>query len=305
MNKLFIALFLPFQLMAELVEIDFKVVDYANNPLPNVQIDFYTDGKILAPYIKSPKKHLSLTTDKDGRASDRFHCWDGFVHCYFKKVGYYPISVRDIMYGASYNARTNTTTFATNLQQVAVKMKPIVNPIDMIHHRIGKGDIKYPSANGAWGFDLQVFDWVHPWGSGIVADFIVHYAWVENAELMEAKGYIEFPVSSSGAYVKMMDDCTQFPIEHQVNTNEQFISTFPFSNHTNKKTGKYSAQRILSDHEYLVIRSRVKKDRDGNIIEAFYSHIKGPFMFGKYSVIGDCYFNPNKNDLNLEYVQPQ
>ena len=50
---------LPGALWAEIVSIDFSVSDYEGNPLSDVKIDYYTDGKLIAPYIKTPIRHLS------------------------------------------------------------------------------------------------------------------------------------------------------------------------------------------------------------------------------------------------------
>ena len=38
---------LPGALLAEIVSIDFSVSDYEGNPLSDVKIDYYTDGKLM------------------------------------------------------------------------------------------------------------------------------------------------------------------------------------------------------------------------------------------------------------------
>ena len=59
-------------------------------------------------------------------------------------------------------------------------------------------------------------------------------------------------------------------------------------------------QDIVKADEYIVLRTRTKLDADGNIIEANYSKILGPFRFG-YAVETPCVvFNHRVNDLNLE-----
>ena len=70
---------LPGALLAEIVSIDFAVSDYEGNPLSDVKIDYYTDGKLIAPYIKTPKRHLSCTTDQNGKVSNRFHWMDSSI----------------------------------------------------------------------------------------------------------------------------------------------------------------------------------------------------------------------------------
>ena len=57
---------------------------------------------------------------------------------------------------------------------------------------------------------------------------------------------------------------------------------------------------IATGDEYMVLRTRVKLDPDGKVIEANYSKILGPFRFG-YAVESPCVvFNHRVNDSNLE-----
>ena len=297
--------FTPCALLAELVNIDFHVTDYDDNPLPDVNIKYYTDGKLIAPYASTKRKRMFCKTEQDGKASDRFLCWDGEVDCYFKKDGYYPVSVRRVSYGSNYDIETDRTTFATNRQSVAVKMKPIRNPVKMVHHTGRKWTIKMPANKGEWGFDLEKFDWTAPFGKGEIADFMITFELNETEDARWVDGCLRFVQPGAGAYVKKMDSCLPFPIDHEVNTNETFATRFDFSWHHDKKktTRAYSEKNIVEKDEYLVIRSRVKLDDKGNVEKANYSHVQGAMGLGLWFVIPHCYFNPRVNDLNLEYEQ--
>ena len=303
-NVLMLALIIPLALHAQRVRMDFIVKDYDGNPLDGVKIEYCTSGKLIAPYINAPDIENVCMTDADGKASDRFLCWDGEVDCYFKKDGYYPVSVLGVRYGANYDIETDRTTFATNRQSVAVKMKKQKNPQPMIYHHEAERR-RVPSRKRV-GYDLKVGDWVAPDGKGIVPDFMVYCEYDETEDARWVEGCLRFVQPGAGAYVKKMDSCLPFPIDHEVNTNETFATRFDFSWHHDKKktTRAYSGKNIIEEDEYLVIRSRVKLDDKGNIEKANYSHVQGA-MLGllHWFVIPHCYFNPRVNDLNLEYEQ--
>ena len=299
-NVLMLALIIPLALHAQRVRMDFIVKDYDGNPLDGVKIEYCTSGKLIAPYINAPDIENVCMTDADGKASDRFLCWDGEVDCYFKKDGYYPVSVLGVRYGANYDIETDRTTFATNRQSVAVKMKKQKNPQPMIYHHEAERR-RVPSRKRV-GYDLKVGDWVAPDGKGIVPDFMVYCEYDETERTITSLcGYIEFDRPGSGAYLRKKDSCLQFPIDYLADTNAIYASRFEFS--YQKDGPARHSRRVAEDDEYLVVRSRTRLDKDGKIAEANYSHIQSPFIIGNYLTIESSYFNPRVNDLNLEYEQ--
>ena len=58
---------------------------------------------------------------------------------------------------------------------------------------------------------------------------------------------------------------------------------------------------VLCDDEYLVLRTRVKKDTQGVIVSANYSKIYGMFAIDRILYFRESFFNPTPNDPNLEY----
>ena len=70
--------------------------------------------------------------------------------------------------------------------------------------------------------------------------------------------------------------------------------------------GAISYGTIIGKDEYMVLRTRVKCDDKGNIKEANYSKILGPFGKGKGGVeTMETVFNPRVNDPNLELDSPK
>ena len=58
---------------------------------------------------------------------------------------------------------------------------------------------------------------------------------------------------------------------------------------------------ILGNDEYLVLRTRVVHDENGNIVAANYSRILGEFRANPSISTAESIFNPVPNDTNLEF----
>ena len=112
--------------------------------------------------------------------------------------------------------------------------------------------------------------------------------------------WLEFD-AGCGAYFGKQTGCKEFPSTYCANTNAVFRNRLPFMFAKKDSEDKRIDWRdIATGDEYMVLRTRVKLDPDGNVIEANYSKILGPFRFG-YAVESPCVvFNHRVNDPNLE-----
>lgn len=112
--------------------------------------------------------------------------------------------------------------------------------------------------------------------------------------------WLEFD-SGCGAYFGKQTGSKVFPSTYCANTNAVFRNRLPFMFVKTDSTDKRIDWRdIATGDEYMVLRTRVKLDPDGKVIEANYSKILGPFRFG-YAVESPCVvFNHRVNDPNLE-----
>jgi len=288
---------------AEKVQIDFDVRDYEGNPIEGVDILCATREVTYVPYAESKRVKVHFTTDRDGKVCGRFKCWEGFVDCYFRAEGYYPEDVRDVIFSAPYEKSVGRYVFKETEKKLNVKMRKIKNPVEMVYHRIMKGDKELPSRCGRFAYDIEKGDWVKPNGQGEITDFIVVYDWRKDENSLTCTGGIIFVEEGAGAYAAKKYPCKKFPVDYSLNPNAAFKQFFPFAIYSNDVTKEDVRQRVMKDDEYLVIRSRVKLDAKGNVLEANYSQIQGPIGIGYYFAIGSSYFNPKVNDTNLEYVQ--
>ena len=304
MKKLLMAL-LPFTVFAETVRLDIEVKDYEGNPLPGVTIQCASKKRPVMPWARSEYKGMQWTTDKEGKVSESFDCFEGFVHCRFTADGYYPEKIRDIKFSADYDDKTDSMIFSETHKKLEVKLRKIINPQPMIKYWIGKSHRRLPSKNGRFGFDLKVGDWIKPDGKGDVADMYVFADWKEDDKMRACTGVVEFVGQDCGAYIRKKYPCEKFPVDYTVDVNAQFRKSFPFSFSRDLITDKYQVSDAMGEDEYMVVRSRVEHNEDGVVTGVHYTQIHGPIGVGYSLELGAVYFNPRVNDTNLEYVQPK
>ena len=178
-----------------------------------------------------------------------------------------------------------------------------INPQPMYSYRLAEAfhvRNKVPVENGRYGFDLKRGAWLPPLGKGEVADFYYVRNIGEEPKEDGRVAWLEFD-AGGGAYFGKQTGCKEFPSTYCANTNAVFKNKLPFMFVKKDSDDKRIDWRdIAGDDEYMVLRTRVKLDSDGNIIEANYSKILGPFRFG-CAVESPCVvFNHRVNDTNLE-----
>ncbi len=182
-----------------------------------------------------------------------------------------------------------------------------------------------PIANGRYGFDLQVFDWLPPLGKGEIADFYYvrerpdetnsvvkarlghsRFLLFKNGEpgypeLGDVIGRIEFD-ENCGAYIGKQTGCESFPSLYRADTNREYLRSFPITIRGNGgHTVWLEEGDVVNCGEYMVIRSRVKCDDHGKKISANYSKILGSMGLTGAVGVEETVFNPRPNDTNLEF----
>lgn len=281
---------------------NFKVVDFDGNPISNAVVSVNTFKKWTPGegFGRDVYMDIDGRTDANGETKIVFLCKSLNFSFSVKADGYYSNGGGIEFARAGSGFMLRQTQFETNL---VVMLKPIVNPIPMfVCYRprgIGR-QLKYPgnARSGTWGFDLRFDDWIKPDGRGEVADFFVEYS---EAHLDQDKALdcalVFTNAVDDGCYVAKCTG-TRFRSDYAANTNAVYIKRLDFDSWGKKYKGRYATE-LLDGDEYLVIRTRTRRDEGGRIISANYSKIYGPisFCFGMNFI---SYFNPNENDPNLE-----
>ena len=248
--------------------------------------------------------HATAKTDTNGIAVVKFDCTTSDFGWHVEANGYYrgdshkenfafeevftsPISGRVILHEHE-KSRTET-------------LFKIKNPQPMFAH-YPKERRKTPKSNGRYGFDLAEYDWLPPEGTGKVADFYL----IKDSESIPDIGQyifgrIEFD-KDCGFYIGKQTGCQRFPATYNAKTNFSFQTNIILRcvRHKNGK-GWTEPLPILSKDEYLVLRSRIRHDDDGNIISVNYSMVLGEFTAIPSVSAAKVIFNPRANDTNLEF----
>jgi len=175
--------------------------------------------------------------------------------------------------------------------QVVLKRK--VNPIAMY---VKKGPGKPPVFEINIGYDLEVGDWVIPYGKGKISDIVfnLNYKPVNPLEFT-AILTVTFPNNGDGMIA------FEAPIEKE--QKSQFRSDYqaPEKGYIKslihnwiRKSGKPDVNTRKRTRNYY-IRVRTQLDKDGKIVSAHYGKIYGDFMQFTH------YLNPTPNDRNVEF----
>ncbi len=288
-----------------------KVVDYEGHPVSNatVCVGFSTSHVLFGGGNTGGGSggDAEACTDTNGNAVVKFNCKSSDFGWYVEADGYYRSDIRtehfkgeDIIIPPAFGF----VKLHEHEKHGEVTLYRKKNPQPMYSYRLseayGNAMNKVPAKNGRYGFDLKLGAWLPPLGKGEVADF--YYVRNIGEEPMEdgSVAWLEFD-GGGGAYIGQQTGSKVFPSTYDANTNAVFKNRLPFMFvKKNSDDKRIDWRDIATGDEYMVLRTRVKLDSDGNVIEANYSKILGPFRFG-YAVESPCVvFNHRVNDQNLE-----
>lgn len=278
-----------------------RVIDPIGHPVSNVTVSVRTMNKVI-PFGSDRNKDYTVyrsVTDTNGVANVSFRCLNAaFTWVVSSSPRFYGSELRREEF-----AFTDMGLMAPILNEheksAQVVVWPRLNPQPM-YARHKYPSIRPPKSNGRFGFDMKKFDWLPPQGKGEVADFYLDQNVGQIQPGTEYHGFIEFE-KNCGAYVAKGTGNKTFPSTYSADTNRTFVTRFDFIEvDQNGDTPIVRRKYIAQKDEYLVLRTRVKCDSDGNIIVANYSKLLGPVGVGYKLEFEELVFNPRVNDVNLE-----
>ncbi len=184
-------------------------------------------------------------------------------------------------------------------EEVVLKRK--LNPVCMTSYMF---EDKLPITTGL-GFDLLVGDYIRPYGTGECADFYLDFQFEQGDAFYREHKIMTFVFTNAldGAYVLEKNLCkremkSQFQTIYHANTNSIYKKEIVFDVNTLNPKGVRKA--TFTEDSYLVVRTRTKVNEKGEVVEAYYSKILGPWAFSKEGVRFSVRANPTVNDTNLE-----
>lgn len=258
-----------------------KIVDDSRQPVNAAKIEvWYMQGE-----------QTEGLTDANGTfsVSKTDRAWELGIDV--QKEGYYRSHMDYDLYlpGQFGDQKVATNRNAT----LTLMLKKTVKPIPMYAKHIEGGP---PIFNEPVGYDLEVGDWLGPYGRGVNTDLIF------NGKL-DQKSKNDFDYALTISFPNQKDGIQEFDL-----TASDAASTLHSSQ--NAPTNGYQSQviRTMSRHSgqgtkeemynpklNYYFRVRTKVDENGNIVSAHYGKIYGDFMQFSY------YFNPTVNDRDIEF----
>jgi hypothetical protein len=188
-----------------------------------------------------------------------------------------------------------------------IVLKRVVNPIGML---AGGGDRFLPGTQGAYGYDLEVHDWVAPHGRGKNSDL-----------LLEMQGEVKDDRNFWGqlrlSFARPLDGIIQVPYEARTGSELRLPREATLDGYGSEwlwSVSYGSLQRSgfpppvdpSKTSVAYVFRVRTELDEQGKIKKAYYGCIVGELIFDPRTDRGggflrfNYYLNPTPNDRNLE-----
>lgn len=288
---------------AESVKVVCHVLSEDGNPVTNAVVKTTTErDRLNMSWTKPIKmKTWTVSTGKDGRAISNFTCHSGDFEVEVSADGFYPERLRDQHFAIKLNSSNTGYIFEEREKELSITLRKIIKPVNMVVHRFP--DKTFPRKSGTFGFDLERGDWTAPFGTGKVADITFTYNLTVTKDEERCTGSLSFN-ASGGAYKLKKQKGTSFVSVYEADSNATYRTEFSFSSYCSyKDSGNYGAVVVAEDDEYLVFRTRVVKDANGNIVSANYGKVYGAIRTVGFFGATAIYFNPTPNDTNLEAKQ--
>ena len=282
------------------VTVDFTVNDEAGGAITNASVVVATRRDRIERYEHGcvAMLEMALKTDSNGHASAKFPCFSGEFRSQVGAPGFYGENIGNILF-----KREAGGVFCEKLieheKKVNVVLRRKISPIPMHVFPMSRG-LKMPQDKGCFDYDLMRGEWLPPHGRGNVADLRVEFERIVASDVYSCTGVVR--VLNGGACKLKKLPGFSFPSVYEADTNAVYVSELEFKS---VKSSAHPADDVevplLSDDEYLVLRSRARYDAEGHVVQANYSKIYGPMKVGKYFIYEHSFFNPTPNDTNLEF----
>jgi hypothetical protein len=265
-------------------KVTLKVMNEAGSPVmgAKVGVNYYTNRTLAS---------MSGPTDADGFFTVSHLSYGGEIGFVIEKSGYYATKGSHTL-GFSYDPGK------WSLSQTVV-LKKIGKPVAMYAKSVNLG---MPAFDKPIGYDLEVGDWVGPFGKGVNRDilFTGHF----NDKINKESDYtltVTFPNPTDGLQEFTTTIFAQEgPYSELRSSHEAPLDGYQSEwVQANSQTSGKMVGRTRDAHHNYYIRVRTKIDDRGNIVSAHYGKIYGDFMQFKH------YLNPTINDRNVEFDPKQ
>ena len=276
------------------------VKDTDGNPAVGVTVKVQTYKNTLKGLGREPEyTHYEGVTDTNGDATLSFQNYSSHFNMQVYSDNYYMEST-NYVYIKSIQHPDLSITLTEHSKEINFTLRRKKNPTSLCY-RLPSCSVKMPKVSGEFGFDLLMNDWVEPYGDGKFADFYVQREASPTNSKVTVNSSIVFRGDGNGAYIrKKVKTTSDFKTDYEADTNGTYQDCLPMQHYPAPGNPKCTHSAIARDDEYIVMRTRVEKDADGNIVKANYSAMRGTVQIYEFFASRGYVFNPTPNDPNLE-----
>ena len=282
--------------------IEFRVVDDTGCPVKGANVNVFFD---MAD--RSKGRRVIEQTDTNGVciAEEKTK---GVLEIEISREGYYRSGdlISFINMGHEHDVKNGKWQPWGMVKQIT--LLPVKNPQARI---AGTPDWKRTKELKKWmGFDLMKYDFVKPYGNGIVSDVEVMFDWDGVWDLKDYSGMalkMRFKEKYAGGYYAVKTPGSEYVGIYHANTNADYKTEFSYSERVigRDKRGNVTGyeRQSFDPSKVLVVRSRCKLNEDGTLKSANYFQVCYiQFAGGKRGAALKFLpiYNPTPNDTNLE-----
>lgn len=272
------------------------VVDERGLPVSNatVRVEFSSLGDVARSNV------ASVRTDEVGRfeASGRAN-WK--VDCSVRRTGYYDSSFSVSFYDAkACRVQEGEWVHDGLTRKVVLRRIQTRKALSVFPESRRMGTWKIPVLNEWIGFDLETFDWVSPYGTGVHDDMLLRFS---ARTISHVRGSYQMEVCftnnpCAGMHLGEGDALSDLKIPHVADPSGAYAGYHRFERDF---TGENKTDTYLKKGMYAVVRTRTKVDADGKLVSACYGVISGIWISGRETMrMEDASFNSACNDLAIE-----
>jgi len=243
-----------------MAKVTIKVVDEEQKPVPEAEVQFCFHGGCLK------KDVIKGETDNEGIYSVSGFSYDGVTGGTVHKDGYYYTTFHKDFVNWTFGIWTPWN------KEIKVVLRPKLKPVPMY---VREGWRKIPAVGKKVGFDLTRFDWVAPYGLGIVSDFIFladcRYKDFDNKDCSLT---ISFSNSFDGIQSFELDMGGDFTVGSGFRTPRHA----PENGYLNEIVTRRSSKDLpvyRTNDTYHFFRVRSETDENGKLKRAMYGKMKG------------------------------
>jgi len=280
-------------------KITVKVVDESGHPVVGsvVAIGLGQGGNAWVGEGKS--KNIKGLSDTNGLFSAQAQC-AGHIGIGVSKDGYYQ-SFSDYNYPGTYQNKERWEPWNPTL---TVVLRKRINPIPLYVKTV-KSDV--PVENQSVGFDLEVGDWVAPFGKGVRSDFMISaQRQIVSPDDFDTQLTINFMNEGDGITAALAEPVSikSLRLPHHAPLTSYKPEWHKRMAYSLPEGFRFSPE--WKDNINWFFRIRTILNEEGDIVSAHYGKIHGKinlegYIADKLTVTFTYYLNPTPNDRNLEF----